>query len=291
MNKHPLRREIIATYITNSMINRMGSGFLTRLRENSGETAPDIARAYSAARELYSARRLWQQIDELDNQISSATQIEMHLESRRLLERASLWLLRNRRPPLDIESSVRQFTSGVAELGSALPELLQPEERSIFEQNRQKFLEAGVPENLAHQVVSLPILYSALDLTEVALQADLPVNEVAKVYFALANRLNMNWLRHSIIELPVHNQWQSRARAALLDNLYDQGRLLTAAVLRLSPAEPSVEKRLNRWLENNRSVIERCLTLLADFQASGQQPDLAMLSVALREANNLVQGS
>jgi glutamate dehydrogenase len=125
----------------------------------------------------------------------------------------------------------------------------------------------------------------------VALQADLPVNEVAKVYFALANRLNMNWLRHSIIELPVHNQWQSRARAALLDNLYDQGRLLTAAVLRLSPAEPSVEKRLNRWLENNRSVIERCLTLLADFQASGQQPDLAMLSVALREANNLVQGS
>jgi glutamate dehydrogenase len=291
MNKHPLRREIIATYITNSMINRMGSGFLTRLRENSGENPPDIARAYSAARALYNARHLWQQIDALDNHISSATQIEMHLESRRLLERASLWLLRNRRPPLDIESAVRQFTGGIAELASGLPELLQSEERSIFEQNRQKLIDAGVPSELAHQVVSLPILYSALDLTEVAAQAELPVNEIAKVYFTLANRLDMNWLRQSIIDLPVQNQWQSRARAALLDNLYDQGRLLTAAVLRLSPDEPSVDKRLNRWLENNRSVVERSLHMLADFRASGQQPDLAMLSVALREAGNLVQGS
>jgi glutamate dehydrogenase len=291
MHRHPLRRDIIATYITNSMINRMGSGFLTRLREDSGETAPDIARAYSAARELYGARRLWQQIDSLDNQIASETQIKMHLESRHLLEKASLWLLRNRRPPLDIEATVAQFADGITALATALPELLPTEQRQNFEQRCRQLMEADVPQELAYQVVSLPLLYSALDLTEVAVQAKLPVDEVARVYFNLASRLDMGWLHRNIVDLPAVTQWQRRARAALLDNLYDQGRTLTADVLRQSPDEPSVAKRLEQWLQNNASVVERCLNMLADFRSSGQQPDLAMLSVALREAGNMVAGS
>lgn len=290
MEQHPLRRDIIATSITNSMINRMGSGFLTRLQEDSGQTGPSIARAYSAARELYQSRQLWQQIDDLDNKISSSVQIEMHLESRRLLERSSLWLLRNRRPPLDIDTVVKQFFNGVQELSANLPGLLLEEEHSIFEQRQQYFIEAGVPAELAHTIVSLPILYSALDIVEVSNQVRLSVVDVSGVYFHLANRLVMNWLRENIVNLPAANHWQRRAKAALLDNLYDQGRTLTADVLSSAPEELSAEERLEHWLDQNNSAVERCVNMLTDFHASGQQPDLAMLSVAMREVSNMVQG-
>ena len=290
INQHPLRREIIATYITNSVLNRMGSAYVIRLLEDSGESAPDIARAYSAARELYQARELWQQIDALDNQISASSQIQMHWVSRRLLERASQWLLRNRRPPLNIETVVEQFAEGIAVLGAGLPKLLPDAEQAQFLQRQQQLIDEGVPEMLAHSVVSLPVLYSALDIIEVAQATELSVIDVATTYFELNEQLDMGWLRESIVSLPTSSHWQRRARAALLNNLYDQGRDLTATVLKRAQGEQSPQQRLQAWLTNNSTVVQRCLTMMEDLRASGQQPDLAMLSVALREADNLVQG-
>ncbi|MDX1606888.1 MAG: NAD-glutamate dehydrogenase, partial [Candidatus Competibacterales bacterium] len=290
MHAHPLRREIIATYITNSVINRMGSAYVIRLQEDSGEIAPNIARAYSAAREIYSARQLWSDIDDLDNVITADLQIRMHLESRALLERASQWLLRNRRPPIDIEAVVEQLQGGVQELAAALPDLMRPAQQEEFRRACAGYTEQGVPEELARSVVSLPVLYSALDITDVAGQSALPVTDVARIYFSLAERLNMTWLHDSIVNLPVTTHWQRRARAALLSGLYDQGRALTADVLR-STETGDVEQRLNRWLERNRALVERCLSMFEDLQSSGQQPDLAMLSVALRETGNLAQAA
>jgi len=288
---HPLRREIIATYITNSVLNRMGSAYVIRLQEDSGEAAPDIARAYTAARALFGGRELWQQIARLDNQIDAAVQIQMHLESRRLLERASQWLLRNRRPPLDIETVLGQFKAGVADLSAALPEIMQSDQQQRYEQALANLTGVGVPDELAQQVVKLPVLYSALDITEVADNQQLSIADVAQVYFSMSERLDINWLHQNIMQLPVATHWQRRARAALLNSLYDLGRALTADVLRADPDEPAVEQRMEYWLNRNRNVVERSLRMFADLRASGQQPDLAMLSVALRETSNLVQAS
>ncbi len=291
MQSHPLKREIIATYITNSVLNRMGSAYVIRLQEDSGESVPNIARAYTAAREIYDARELWRQIDGLDNRVPAQMQIRMHLESRKLLERASQWLLRNRRSPIDIEAVVGQLRGGVLALAEALPGLLQPAQQEEFKQVWQSYVDAGVAEDLARDVVSLPVLYSGLDITDVAIQSELPVTDVARIYFQLAEQLQMTWLHDSISNLPATTHWQRRARAALLSGLYDQGRALAADVLRSSDADATVEQRLEQWLGRNRALVDRCLAMFTDLQSSGQQPDLAMLSVALREAGNLAQAA
>ena len=115
---------------------------------------------------------------------------------------------------------------------------------------------------------------------------------MARIYFSLAEQLQMTWLHESISHLPATTHWQRRARAALLSGLYDQGRALTADVLRSTEeAAAPVEQRLEQWLERNRSLVDRCLAMFDDLQAGGQQPDLAMLSVALRETGNLAQAA
>jgi glutamate dehydrogenase len=288
MAAHPLRREIIATYITNSLLNRMGNSFAFRLWEETGEAYPNIARAYTAAREIFDVRRLWNEVEALDNRVSAAVPLSMLGHSQRLLERASLWLLRHRRSPLAIAEVVAQFRAGIATLQAGLPDLLQAGERAELAAADGQLTAAGVPAALAQWVAGLDALFSGLDLVEVATQTSLPVIAVAQVYFGLVSRLELNWLRKSVNDLPAVSHWQNRARAALLNGLYDQGRLLTAAVLCGTVTETAPAQRLADWLTRNRGEVERWLSLLADLRAAGQ-PDLAMLSVALRELGQLAR--
>ena len=56
MQRHRLKREIIATAVTNSTINRMGATFMLRMQEDTGQGPAAIAKAYTAAREILDAR-------------------------------------------------------------------------------------------------------------------------------------------------------------------------------------------------------------------------------------------
>ena len=56
IREHPLRREIIATRVTNSVVDRAGTTFIFRLTEETGMAAPDVARAHTAAREIFGLR-------------------------------------------------------------------------------------------------------------------------------------------------------------------------------------------------------------------------------------------
>ena len=56
MAGHRLKREIIATQVTNSMVNRMGASFALRMHEDTGASAAKVARAFTIAREVFRAR-------------------------------------------------------------------------------------------------------------------------------------------------------------------------------------------------------------------------------------------
>ncbi len=286
MGQHPLGREIIATFITNSVLNRMGSAFVFQVQEDVGADIATIARAYTAAREIFAARVLWREIEALDNQVPAAVQGEMHLYTRRLLERACVWLLRRRRPPLAIEAIYHEYQPGVADLAEALSAVLAGDDLATMEAARLRWVEQGAPEALAQRVVSLEALYSALDIIDVARDAELPPQAVALIYFRLASVLHLNWLRASINGLKTENHWQVRAQAAQLSALYDHTRELTAEVLKATANSDTPDKRLEQWLERKGESVERCLGVFADLRASDQL-DVAMLSVALRELNQL----
>src|SRR3546814_5793673 len=67
MEDHRLKREIIATAVTNSTINRMGATFLLRMQEDSGRSPGEVAKAFTISRETLDARALWAQIDAREN--------------------------------------------------------------------------------------------------------------------------------------------------------------------------------------------------------------------------------
>jgi glutamate dehydrogenase len=287
MREHRLRREIVATQVVNNLVHGGGTTFAFRLHEESGAPASEIARAYSVAREVYGMRPLWAEIEALDNVVPAETQAEMLLEGRRLVERATRWLLRNRRRPLDIAATVAHFAPGAAALSDSVTRLLGEDAEEGVTRQAAQLETAGVPRPLATRVAGLSWLFAALDIVDVAGEADLDVATVAEVHFQLGSQLELHWLRDRIVALPRDDRWAALARAALRDDVYSLHRALTAEVLRDAPPGPDAETRVTEWIARNPAA-ERCLQTLADIRV-GRVFDLTTLPVAVREVRNLIQ--
>ena len=286
IQRHPLQREIIATHVINSMINRVGATFVSRLQEETGATAPDIVRAYLATREVFHLVSLWEEIEALDNQVADAVQTAMIIDSSRLVLRGTLWFLRHPELTRDLSVTLERFRPGATELAHTLHEVVTPAYRAELDQMAGSYIEQGVPESLAQRVAGLGELYSALDLVEVAAETGRAQQIVASVYFALGGRFDLHWLGKQISALPAETHWQGLARTALRDDLSAQARHLAGNVLRLSPDLDDPEALVAAWENQRCTQIERSRLLFADIKSS-TVIDMPMLSVTLRELRNL----
>ncbi|MEO3822216.1 NAD-glutamate dehydrogenase [Actinomadura sp. B10D3] len=290
MDRHPLRREIITTAVVNDLVNASGSTFVFRMNEETGASSPDIARAYLVAREVFEMPRFWRSVEALSDQVAQSTQIAMLLEARKLTERASRWLLHNRRPPFDIRETIDFFGRGATTLSAHLSKLLVGLDLAAFEQRRDGFAELGVPDDLAEQCATFVAAYSTFDLVGIAHDAGRPVEEVAEVYFDLADRLQLSRLRERIIALPRDDKWRSMARSALRDDLYAAHAALTRDVLLTSEPGGQPEERMIHWAEKNKPAVQRAQQTLSEIWESDSF-DLATLSVALGAIRTLVTAS
>ena len=279
IGRHRLRREIIAMATTNSLVNRMGPAFVSRAQDDTGAAPARIARAYSAAREIFDMRAVWARIEALDNRIPPKLQYTMMYETARLLRHATYWLLAQRREDLQVDRAVAEFRRGARELEAAIDRVLLGAVRNRFEVVRKEHLDAGVPSELAARIASLNAHDAALDIIELATVHRVPVPEVARIYFEVGARVGLDWLREQIEELPVDGQWQAAARTGLRDSASTIQRKAAERVLTLSRAYRH-DARVNAWANLAGEDLSRWQRTLNDMRAAGTS-DFATLAVGV----------
>jgi glutamate dehydrogenase len=285
---HALHRDIVTTVLVNDTVNTGGTTFLHRFREEIGATTEEIVRAHTAARAIFTLGPIWDEVEALDNTVSAEVQTRIRLHSRRLVERATRWLLNNRLQPLQIAETIDFFTDGVATVWARLPKLLHGADLEWYQELHQEMTAAGVPDTLATTVAGFSSAFPTLDIVDVADRSGQAPLEVAEVYFDLADRLQITQLLDRIILLPRTDRWQSMARAAIREDLFATHAALTADVLAAGGPGASPEKRYQAWEEQNSGLISRARTTLEEIQ-SVEEFDLASLSVAMRTFRTLLR--
>lgn len=233
----------------------------------------------------------WSELSAVDS-IDVDTRIAIVLEARKLVERATRWLVVNRRPPFDIGQTVESLRAGVEAVRAGFPSLLAGRDLAAFCERRESFLARGVPAGLAGQVAGMVPSYSACDIVQSAARTGSKVEETAPVYFALADRLQLGRLRDLIVALPRDDRWSSMARSALRDDLYAAHAALTRDVLATGTRSgegrgPDDVARLAAWEERNAAMIGRAVQTLGEIWQSDQF-SFTTMSVASRVIRTLV---
>ncbi|MDR2678571.1 MAG: NAD-glutamate dehydrogenase, partial [Zoogloeaceae bacterium] len=218
---HPLRREIVATMVTNGMVNRVGSGFVNDLQEKTGCTDAEAMRAYAVARDVFALERHWAAIETLEDKTPHATRAALLLEVRRLAEAATLWVLRNLPTPLDVSAVVTDFYTRVARVRETLPEALGTAGRAEYEERLAAERAAGVPEDLARFYATRPELEDAFAVARLARRAGFPEAIASRLWFYTHRTLEVPLFVAAITAIPCRNETESRAVLGLSDQLGD----------------------------------------------------------------------
>ncbi|MCJ0893045.1 NAD-glutamate dehydrogenase [Rhodococcus sp. ARC_M5] len=282
---HPLRRQLVATTLANEAIDCGGITFPYRLTEDSGAAGTDAIRAFAAATEIFGLDEVWNSIRAAD--VPTAVSAELLLESRRMLDRVSRWLLANRPQPLAVGAEISRYAGQVRALQPSVSTWISGHQASDLDSRSAAAIERGAPAELARRIYGLLDVYCLLDIIDIADIVDRDGAEVAELYFALDAHIGIDWLLTAVSKLARGDRWHSLARLALRDDLYSSLRGITQAVLAGGEPDESVAEKIAEWESTNSSRLARSRAALTEIAESGTL-DLATLSVAARQVRNMV---
>ena len=282
MLTHRLRREIIATFVSNRLCNRLGATFAFRISRELNVDIADTVRAYMTAWEVFSLREIWSAIAALDNQVASRIQLHAMQQMMHLISRSTHWLLRHRTRPLDIEATVREFMPCSETLLGNLDSVLTEAQSQRLSDRQAPYLDTAMPAELIQRIALLEPLYTVFDIHSVAHDSHIDTLAVARIHFGLEEHLHLNGLSDHITRLKVTDRWAERARAALLEDLDGVHRNLTRDVATHADANGSIAA----WTQANHQHLQRYRTLVEEIETGGAM-DLARAAVVLRELRRL----
>jgi len=284
---HRLRREVIATVLSNQMINRGGPGFAVKLMAATSADAGQLADAFCVARDAFGVERLYSEIDALDGKIAGTTQLELYGAVGTLLEAETLWLLRNADFTQPLEELVLNYAQAVTDVQGLLGSLLPPSLESAVAAQAERFVTAKVPANLARRVAELATLGFATDTAAIAARSDSTVGNTAGVFFGVLDLFGLSGIVDAAGRLVLADRFDRMALDRALANLMRAQRDLTADVLAIGRGDAGT--RLAAWRQAHADAIERAAAAVADLTKG--ELTVSRLSVAAGLLSDLARST
>lgn len=284
LRKHRLKREIVATMITNSIVNRTGFSFAHSLMRATGLPAANIALAYVATRDAFGLRALWKDIEALDGKVAAELQSGLFSSVNAFIEHSCRWFLQHVAQPMDLRAVMTTYAEGIREVEDSAEELMTDTLRKAYDKRTAQLAGEGVPPTVAARISKLELFASACDIIDIARAAKLPVKKAGKLYFDLGAELKLGWLRRSAWELTAENYWQQLAIKSLVQELYAAQRRLTQEVIARHGKKTDPAKA---WSEHAEAALARYLNFIEELRTQ-QSLDYPMLIVALRQVQWIV---
>ena len=288
MQNHPLKREIIATKLSNIIVNEMGFSFIYRTQDETGAQVADIVRAFIITRSVLNMDIIWKQLEELDGHVDPNNLFEIMMLYIRLQRRLVRWFLRNKRKRLDISKLVKLYSNGMQELKETMPDVYGPVQREQYEKHLNHYLELGISKSLANEFAITSGLFASLDILDISHELAVKISTVAEVYFHIEEFLDIRWIRTQIIIHATENNWESLSREALRDDLDLQQKQLTTSIIEFNKSNMELNTCIEKWAELYISLIERWRHVLTNLKF-GAVLNYTMYFVAIRELLDLTQ--
>jgi glutamate dehydrogenase len=285
IEEHPLRRELIATIAANDVVNSQGITYVSRMVTETGAQPSQVVRAFRIARDVTGAVARWRAVEAIDGTIDPQVQAELMAGVDWLVETTSRGYLL-RASGKHMAQAVEEAHAAFAELSEVIDQIGPEAWRQEHEQVAERLVSEGVPPDLARRHAFQGELVHGPDIIEVARVTGRSVLEVARAFFLLGERLQIDWLEQRLEDLAADTRWQRWAQQSMEDDLFNLRRQVVERVLDRE-VDHGIDEAVESFLLDHGEEFGRLETFIRSLAMEGVS-DLAQLTVALRQIRALL---
>ncbi len=282
---HPLRRQLVATIVANEMLNSQGVTFVSRLEAETGAGAAEIVRAYRTARGVVGASARWREVEMLPGALDAEVVRQLLGGVDSFVETVTRWFI-GRRGTEPIADRIEAYRSGFIEIAGEIRSMGPKQWRNRLERQVKRFIDLGVPEEIAVGHVFQAELVHAPDIIDVAAATGLPLGDVGRAFYRAGQVFHIDWLERQIESLPATTRWQRWATLSLGQELMNLRRLIVERIL-TGCHDSDVDAAFATFADSTAVERERLARLVALLRRDGVS-DSAAVVVAIRQMMTLV---
>ncbi len=280
MATHRLRREIIATKLADTIVNRCGPSFIDRVREISRAEPVAIACAFEAALRIFELQRLGDRINALDNSISAAAQIALHQRVAGALRRSTTYLARksgfggdNAPGILDV---ARLYHEPVEAQRATLLDDLSAIERERVNVRHKALTDLGAPEEIAAEAALLLPLTLSLDVADLARRTQWPIQSASMLHTMIGAELGLDALRDTASNMRLDQHWDRLVVRRAGEDFGEMQLKIAEAAAKAIGAPPRTADlawtldAARKWVVSLGQPVQRARTAYSELNAQGQ---------------------
>ncbi|KJV68717.1 NAD-glutamate dehydrogenase [Candidatus Neoehrlichia procyonis] len=288
IKQHILKKEILATCISNDIVNRMGCVFVHHIK-SMGITVDNIVRAYVIITYIYNLRKIWAELDKIDSSIPINSYVTIIREVQKFIGQAAFWFFRNLHKFVDIEKRLDDLSSKIILLEKNMENILC-DTLETDNNNTLSNIPNDISCNIIKKINSLKFLISGLDIIYLADNTNIPIVIVGKIYFHLRSVLNFNHIRELALQMDSNSSyWQRIAIRNLLDDLSDYQSIITSNIIKhIEPLiastdqnniEATVANSITSWCVKHQNKLNRYYSFLNEINTTQLELSKLMLII------------
>jgi glutamate dehydrogenase len=285
---HPLKKDIIATQLSNEVVNKMGIIFFYRMQIETGASIEEIIRAFTIAWKSFNIQELQQIIEELDFKILFEEQFDLLQNLHNLVNLSTRWFLHRNYKKEELQELIAHYSAGIKSIERLVPDLMTGMTRRYMVSLTEKFLQAKLPLNIAQRFAVYRAIYTSLNIIEVATRRKTDLEKTAKIYFSGGERMNLVWFRDQFASDKREDHWHILTRLILRDELDILQQAITVGIMKESITEEDPKILIDMWIKNNQRIVKRWEQFLAILHSSATV-DYTMFFIAIRELTQLLE--
>ncbi len=281
---HPLRRQLVSTIVANEMLNSQGITFVSRIEAETGAGAAEIVRAYRTARGVVGASTRWREVENLAGSVDAEVLRQLLAGVDGLVETTTRWFI-GRSGTEPIVERIEAYRTGFVEIANEIRSMGPKQWQNRLGRRMKRFVDLGVPEEIAIAHVFQVELVHAPDIIDVAADTGLPLRDVGRAFYRVGHAFHIDWLEREIESLPASTRWQRWATLSLEQELMSLRRAIVERVLS-EDHDGDVDAAFSLFAEAMAVERERLSQLVSLLRRDGVS-DSAAVVVALRQMMTL----
>jgi len=282
LKKHKLRREIIATELSNIIVDQMGVSYIYRVKSETAATPSEIIRACLISTCVFQTDKIEKIINDLDFKVPAKLQYELLFHMRHLLNLSTRWFLRSDYLQNNIQDTVDLFKKPIIKLMPMLADLMSGATKKYLNNLIIDFEKAGLKREIGKELAAYRAIYIFLNVVDLHVKYNFDLVKTAKLYFHVGAEFGLVWFRDQLASDKSEDHWQNMARLRLRDELDIIQRALTVIIMQNCKVKQDETEMTDEWIKGHPRPTQRWNAMVQKLHAR-TVIDYVTFFIALRE--------